>query len=121
MRLVLDYMPDEGLMRRLEKERGRGRDDYTVRAVWNSILAGLVFGHNSIESLRRELFRNAQMRQLCGFDAVRGADAIPPSWQTGRTQGGRWPQGRGCGGLIGRPDQREKDNIGRNPPWNALY
>jgi len=36
-------MPDEDLMRRLERERGFGRDDYPVRAMWNGILAGSSF------------------------------------------------------------------------------
>ncbi|WP_273702586.1 transposase [Thermoanaerobacter sp. A7A] len=67
LRLVLEYMPDEELMRVLEKERGNGRDDYPVRAMWNSILAGIVFEHPSIESLRRELLRNGQLRFMCGF------------------------------------------------------
>lgn len=79
LRLVVEYMPDEGLMRLIEKERGRGRDDYPVRPVWNSILAGVVYQHPSIESLRRELSRNAQLRQLCGFDILKGEEAIPPS------------------------------------------
>lgn len=65
--LVLEYMPDEELMRELEKERGKGRDDYPVRAMWNSILAGVVYGHESIESLRRELSRNGQLRLMCRF------------------------------------------------------
>ena len=55
LRLVLEYMPDEELMQTLERERGKGRDDYPVRAMWNSILAGVVFEHPSIENLRREL------------------------------------------------------------------
>jgi len=80
LRLVLEYLPDEPLMQLLEKERGRGRDDYPVRAVWNSILAGVVFQHSGIESLRRELNRNGQLRQLCGFDPLKGSDAIPPAW-----------------------------------------
>lgn len=81
LRLVLEALPDEGLMRLLESERGRGRDDYPIRPVWNSILAGIVFQHPSIESLRRELLRNAQLRHLCGFDPVRTAeDAVPPAW-----------------------------------------
>jgi hypothetical protein len=78
--LVRETLPDEGLMRTLERERGKGRDDYPVRAVWNSILAGVVFGHESIESLRRELRRNAQLRQVCGFDPLRGEGAVPPAW-----------------------------------------
>ena len=43
--LVLNYLPDERLMRVIEEERVRGRDDYPVRAVWNSILAGVVYEH----------------------------------------------------------------------------
>lgn len=67
LRLVIEYMPDEELMDKLERERKNGRDDYPVRAMWNSILAGVVFGHISIESLRRELSRNGQLRLMCGF------------------------------------------------------
>jgi len=81
LKLVLDALPDEGLMRALEQKRGKGRDDYPVRAVWNSILAGIVYQHPSIESLRRELLRNAQLRQLCGFDPLKPAeDGVPPAW-----------------------------------------
>lgn len=67
LRLVLEYMPDEELMDMLEKERKNGRDEYPVRAMWNSVLAGVVFQHPSIESLRRELSRNGQLRLMCGF------------------------------------------------------
>ncbi len=80
LRLVLDYLPDELLMRALEDNRGRGRDDYPIRAVWNSILAGIVYQHQSIEQLRRELSRNAQLRWLCGFDLIKGLDAVPPAY-----------------------------------------
>lgn len=80
LRLVLDYLPDEELMEHLEKVRYRGRDDYPVRAVWNSILAGVVFQHDSVESLRRELKRNGQLRELCGFDPFKGKAAVPPAW-----------------------------------------
>lgn len=80
LRLVLDHLPDGKLMADLERERGRGRDDYPVRAVWNSLLVGIVYQHPSIESLRRELLRNAQLRQLCGFDILQGARAVPLAW-----------------------------------------
>jgi len=80
LQLVINHLPDEHLMRVLERERDKGRDDYPVRAVWNTILAGVVFQHQSIESLRRELQRNGQLRHLCGFDLARGEDAVPPSW-----------------------------------------
>ncbi|MCY0899622.1 MAG: hypothetical protein OWU33_11940 [Firmicutes bacterium] len=38
--LVLDTLPDESLMRTLEAACGRGRNDYPIRARWNSLLAG---------------------------------------------------------------------------------
>lgn len=75
LRLVLEYMPDEELMTSLEQKRGRGRDDYPVRAMWNSILAGIVFQHDNVEKLRRELGRNGQLRDMCGFDGQ-----VPPPW-----------------------------------------
>ena len=77
LRLVLENVPDERLMRLLEEQRGSGRDDYPVRAVWNSILAAVIFEHGSIESLRRELKRNAQLREECGFDSFLGIKAVP--------------------------------------------
>lgn len=84
LRYVLDALPDEPLMRELEAARGRGRDDYPVRAVWNALLAGVVFGHPTIESLRRELLRNAELREVCGFDVASGADAVPKPWNFSR-------------------------------------
>jgi transposase len=75
LKLVLETMPDEGLMQYLEKQRGCGRNDYPIRCLWNSILAGIVYQHPSIESLRRELLRNGQLRFMCGF-----LDEVPPSW-----------------------------------------
>ncbi|NMA75089.1 MAG: transposase [Bacteroidales bacterium] len=77
LRLVLEYMPDEELMQVLEKERGNGRDDYPVRAMWNSILAGVVYEHPTNESLIRELSRNGQLRFMCGF---RSNNDIPKSY-----------------------------------------
>lgn len=35
LRLVLEYMPDEELMVALERKRGKGRDDYPIRAMWS--------------------------------------------------------------------------------------
>lgn len=70
LNLVIEYMPDEELMEKLERERKNGRNDYPIRAMWNSVLAGVVFQHISIESLRRELSRNGQLRQMCGFYSV---------------------------------------------------
>jgi len=84
LRLVLDHLPDEPLMQELERRRGYGRNDYPIRAVWNSVLAGIVFQHQSIEQLRRELSRNGQLRQLCGFDLLKGLAAVPEPWAYSR-------------------------------------
>jgi hypothetical protein len=79
LRLVLEALPDEALMVRLEAQRGKGRDDYPVRAIWNSLLAGIVFQHQSVESLRRELSRNGELRDLCGLDPLGGSETVPSS------------------------------------------
>jgi Transposase DDE domain. len=43
--------------------------------MWNSVLAGIVFQHDNIEKLRRELARNGQLREMCGFWGE-----VPPAW-----------------------------------------
>jgi hypothetical protein len=75
--LVLSSIPDEELMRKIEAGRKGRRDDYPVRILWNSLLAGVVFGHESIESLRRELMRNGELRQACGFSVVQSDKSVP--------------------------------------------
>lgn len=77
---VLDSLDDEPLMRLLEQRRGRGRDDYPVRAVWNCFLAMKVFGHESVSSLIRELRRNGELRCAVGLDPFGGAKAVPPEY-----------------------------------------
>ena len=78
--MVMRVIPDEAFMKCLEKARDKGRDDYPIRAVWNSVLAGIVYQHPSIASLRRELLRNGQLRQVCGFDPIKGGGAVPSIW-----------------------------------------
>ncbi len=46
-------LPDENIVRVLEERRGNGRDDFPVRAMWNALIAGIVFQHASVESLRK--------------------------------------------------------------------
>jgi hypothetical protein len=75
--LVLEALPDESLMVALEQHRGRGRDDYPVRAMWNALVAGIVYGHKDVASLLRELSRNPALRARCGFAVVAGARAVP--------------------------------------------
>jgi len=83
-RLVLSVLPDEELVRLLEQRRGRGRDDYPVRPMWNALIAGIVFQHPSAAALIRELWRNGELRQLGGFDPLRGMGAAPTDDAFGR-------------------------------------
>lgn len=79
LRLVLSALStvDEELMVHLEAQRGKGRDDYPIRPTWNAMMAGIVYQHPHIESLRRELRRNGELRQVLGFDVFRGEAAVP--------------------------------------------
>ncbi len=76
-KLVIQTLPDQKLIQTLRNLRGNGRNDHTIQSMWNSLLAGIVFEHVSIESLRRELSRNAQLREMCGFNPILGAKAVP--------------------------------------------
>ena len=70
LELVLKYLPDEELMRALENERKNGRNDYPIRPLWNAMIAGIVFQHQSINSLLRELNRNPVLKEICGFEPL---------------------------------------------------
>jgi len=68
--LALDSLPDDALMQALEARRAKGRDDCPVQAMWNAVIAGVVFPHPSIPSLRRELGRNPALMDRCGFQKL---------------------------------------------------
>lgn len=87
LRLVLSALPDEPLMQRLERQRGKGRDDYPIRPTWNAFVAGVVYQHSSAASLLRELWRNGELREACGFDVHGGAKAVPSEDAFGRFLG----------------------------------
>ena len=67
---VLEALPDEALIAALEARRGRGRNDYPVRALWRVVVAMVVLQHPSIAALVRELRRNPALLQRCGFDPL---------------------------------------------------
>lgn len=45
--------------------------------MWNSVLAGIVYEHESVESLRRGLKRNPDLLDKYGFDTTKGVAAVP--------------------------------------------
>jgi hypothetical protein len=80
LRLALEGMEDEAFMKRLEAQRGKGRNDYPVRVLWNLVIAMKVFGHRTVASFRRELARNSQLRKVCGLeDFGRKRHLVPPA------------------------------------------
>lgn len=67
LKLFFDNLDDVKLCEKLENERHYGRNDYPVRTMLNLIYAMKIFGHRSVESFRRELSRNSQLRIVCGL------------------------------------------------------
>ena len=67
LKLCLENIDDAELCKILEKKRGKGRDDFPVRVMLNLVYAMKIFGHRSVESFRRELSRNSQLRKVCGL------------------------------------------------------
>ena len=80
LKLAWEGIDDEKLMQKLEKKRKNGRNDYPVRTMWNLLMALIVFCHNGVDSFRRELSRNSQLRRMCGLcDSSKKKHLIPPS------------------------------------------
>lgn len=67
LKIFFENIQDDKLCETLEKQRKNGRNDYPVRTMLNLIYAMKIFGHRSVESFRRELSRNSQLRIVCGL------------------------------------------------------
>lgn len=67
LKLAIENIPDEKIIRALKKLRKNGRNDWPVEAMWNTFIASFVFSHRSVNDLLRELSRNSQLRQICGL------------------------------------------------------
>lgn len=67
LKIFFENINDEKLCTILKKERKNGRNDYPIRTMLNLIYAMKIYGHRSIESFRRELSRNSQLRIACGL------------------------------------------------------
>ena len=67
LKLCLENIDDAKLCNMLEEMRGNGRNDFPVRVMLNFTYAMKIFGHRSVESFRRELSRNSQLRKVCGL------------------------------------------------------
>ena len=67
-KLLIENVPDEKIVKKLVEIRGKGRNEYPVIPVWNSILIMPLLECSTIEQLRRELSRNRDLRKICGFN-----------------------------------------------------
>jgi len=76
LQLVIDNIPDEKIIQKLNDIRGNGRNDWPIIPMWHTFLASYVFQHQTVEQLLRELRRNSQLRVMCGIipKAVKQAD-----------------------------------------------
>ncbi len=60
--LVRDHPSDEQIIQYLEVMRGKGRDGYPVAAMWNALIAGVRFQHES------ELVNN--LEPVCSVEGI---------------------------------------------------
>lgn len=67
-KLLIENVPDEKIINKLTEIRGKGRNEYPIIPLWNSILIMPLIECSTIEQLRRELSRNRDLRKLCGFN-----------------------------------------------------
>ena len=67
-KLLIENVPDKEIVDKLLEIRGKGRNNYPVIPVWNSILIMPLLECSTVEQLRRELSRNRDLRKICGFD-----------------------------------------------------
>lgn len=67
-KLLIDNVPDEKIINKLTEIRGKGRNEYPIIPLWNSLLIMPLIECSTIEQLRRELSRNRDLRKLCSFN-----------------------------------------------------
>ncbi|MDE0276043.1 MAG: transposase [Defluviicoccus sp.] len=117
LRLVLKTLPDGEIVAALEVARGRGRNDYPVRAMWRrALIAEVVFQHASVQSLLRELGRNPALLEICGFDPLpyqgapvtelRDGHAVTRPAQVRSTVPSHWNFSRFLGSVVRLEDER---------------
>ena len=82
-KLLIENVPDEKIVNKLIEIRGKGRNEYPVIPLWNSILIMPLIECSTVEQLRRELSRNRDLRKICGFDDYNyyfgKSKLVPPS------------------------------------------
>ncbi|RPI81197.1 MAG: transposase, partial [Planctomycetaceae bacterium] len=81
IRDFLAAIPDGRLLEGLRQWRGKGRNDYPVRALWGSLLLTFALRHATIEDCLAELKRNEGLRRLIG---IASEEQVPNGWNMSR-------------------------------------
>ena len=77
VRMAVENLPDEELMKALEARRWGRKDATPVRVKWNCLIIGRVLGHGTTNDLLREMRRNPALRRLAGINPALGARGVP--------------------------------------------
>ena len=78
---LLDVIPDGALLESLCTARGKGRNDYPVRALWGVLVLAIALRHVTVEACLGELRRNESLRRLIGIESE---EAVPRKWNLSR-------------------------------------
>lgn len=81
IRQFLQAVPDAQLLESLHRWRGKGRDDYPIKALWGVVLLTPLLRHGTTEGCLGELRRNAQLRAMIGIDCEA---KVPKKWNMTR-------------------------------------
>jgi hypothetical protein len=99
VRMAVESLPDEELMRALESRRWGRRDATSVRVKWNCLIIARVLGHATTNDLLRELRRNPTLRRLAGINPALGVRGVPDKHEMSRF---RLKLGSGYGAEVER-------------------
>lgn len=80
---ILDTLPDEEFIRSLNRERGKGRNDYPVEVCWRIHLLVPLLKHPTLQACLAELRRNPTLRRIVG---IQHPDQVPKAWVMSRFQ-----------------------------------
>lgn len=78
---VLNTLPDEKLLCKLQSQRKGKRDDNPIRTLWAMLWAGIVYKHRGYSELAREMKRNASLRIRC---EILSREEVPSKWAFSR-------------------------------------
>jgi len=76
--VVLEALPAEKVIARLERERWTGRKGHSIRGMWAALIAGVLNQCRSLVDVPRLLKRDKETRMVCGFskDKIPNEDAF---------------------------------------------